>query len=281
MKNFCFLFYSNETYLPILDLTLGEFNYYFNNNPFKKYVVSNKFTDYIFTNKNATFLNSNVDFEGQGRHFSQTMEKALSLIDEEYIIFFCDDYMLIDSPNLNNLIEICRLVEEHKIDYFTFGSTLPKKDWVEFNFESEILPQGRKFFLMPDNFHYLYSVQPCIWKKQALLEILKYNPTLSLHDLDTANLKNRQGYNREMDYLTSLWKKYPFGEQSYGFKTVCTDFKAYDELENFEFLVFPYIEIIRHGFFNITSLTNTYKFLNKFIEDRKIKDNPFFKKYIP
>ena len=49
MKNFCFLFYSNETYLPILDLTLGEFNYYFNNNPFKKYVVSNKFTDNAFS----------------------------------------------------------------------------------------------------------------------------------------------------------------------------------------------------------------------------------------
>ena len=278
-NNFCFFVYTNEKYLPIADLTIGEFDKHFPENHLKRYVVSNRIVDYEFTNKNATFIDCNVRHDGMGRQFAETMTVALNQIPEEYIIFFCDDYMLIDKPNIKRFETILKLFVEHNIDFFSFASNHPKPDWEKYDLNFPDL-EGRNFYKLPDYYQYHYSVQPCIWKKSSLLEILKYNPNMSLHDLDTTNIKNREGLIREIDKTKGGWGLYPSGSQNYGFKDLTTDYMDYNELHNYEFFIFPYVELIRFGFFNLWYNTNTKTFIENMIEKKDLKNHPYLKKFI-
>lgn len=275
----CILIYTNQNYLPIADLTIGEFDRFFSENPIKRYVVSNKIENFEFQNKNSVFIDTKTEFDGSGGQFSKTMSIALSEINEEYIIFFCDDYMLIDKPNLNYLVELLRIIREEKIDFFSFASNRPKPNWEKFNINSDKLP-NRNFYHIPKNFQYLFSVQPCIWKKSSLLELLKYNPELPLHHLDTTNIKNKEGFYRPFNPLTATYGSFIGGSDGYDFKSICTDYEGYDELFNYEYFIFPYVEIIRHGFFNMWNETNTKRFLEKFIKEKNIAENINFKKFI-
>ena len=50
LNNTCILVYTNESYQPIADLSIGEFDRFFPENPIKRYVVSNSFKEYEFKN---------------------------------------------------------------------------------------------------------------------------------------------------------------------------------------------------------------------------------------
>ena len=278
-NKFCFFIYTNEKYLPIADLTMGEFDIHFPENLLKRYLVSNRIIDYDFTNKNAIFLDCNVAHDSGGRQFADTMITALNVIPEEYIIFFCDDYMLINKPNIQRLEILLDLVVSHNIDFFSFASNHPNPSWKKYDLNFPDL-SNRNFYEIPDYYKYHYSVQPCVWKKSSLLEILKYNPKMSLHDLDTTNIKNREGYLRDVDDSNGGYKLYPSGSQNYGFKDITTDFKDYNELNQYESFIFPYVELIRWGFFNMWHNTNTKRFIEKMIEDKDLKNHQHLKKFI-
>lgn len=278
-NKFCFFVYTNEKYLPIADLTMGEFNKHYPDSPFTRYLVSNRIVDYNFETKNATFLDCNVPHDTSGRQFAKTMKVALNQIPEEYIIFFCDDYMLIDRPNVERLSILLNLIEEHKIDFFSFASNHPKPDWEKYDLNFPNL-DGRFFYKLADNYQYHYSVQPCIWKKNSLLELLEYNPNISLHDLDTTNIKNREGAVRDINKNGNLWEPYPYGSQNFGFKDITTDFGDYNELNPYEFFIFPYVELIRYGFFNLWHNTNSKKFILNMIESKDLRNHEHLKKFI-
>ena len=278
-NKFCFFVYTNEKYLPIADLTMGEFDYQFPENQLKRYLVSNRIVDYEFKNKNATFIDCGVKHDGGGRQFAETMVKALGQVPEDYIIFFCDDYMLIDKPNLERLKTLLDLIVTENIDFFSFASNHPKPDWEKYDLKIPGL-EGRNFYKLADNYQYRYSVQPCIWKKSSLLEILKCNPTISLHDLDTTNIKNREGFTRDVDKLHGGWGLYPQGSQNYGFKEITTDYMDYNELNPYDFFIFPYVELIRFGYFNLWYNSNTTNFIRNLIEIKNIRNDVFLKKFI-
>lgn len=279
IKDFAFLVYTNENYLPIADLTMGEFDRWFPKNTFKRYLVSNKFTDYKFQNTNFIPLESFTKFDGSGNHFGETLSKALIKIEEKYLFFLCDDYLVINHPDLESLKDLLKIIIDYDVDFFSFASMNPNQEWKIFNKETNLLTEIDLFYI-PNNYQYKHSVQPCIWKKSSLLEILKYNPNLPIHYLDTTNIMNKNGMNREFLTEESIWNDYPDGED-YKFKCICTNFKAYDELEDYKYFVFPYVEIIRHGFFNFWQETNTKRFLKKFIKDNNIQNNQYLSKFIP
>lgn len=278
-KDTCILLYTNQEYLPLADLTTTEFDKFFPENPIKRYVVSNSFDGYEFKNKNSFFIDTNTHFCHLGGHFGRTMLSALNNIEEEFIIFFCDDYLLIDKPYLENLDKLMHIIREDGIDFFTFASTRPMVDWIKYPIFFENLP-NRNFYVIPENYHYLHSVQPCIWKKSSLLELLSYNQDISLHALDTTHIKNKHGFTRFFYPLTSTWGPFPENTGGYDFKCVCTDFEAYDDVFDYKYFIFPYVEIIRHGKFNMWYETHTKRFLQKFIEERKIYEDINLKKFI-
>lgn len=277
-SDFCFLVYTNETYLPIANLTMSEFDKF--NGPISqnRYLVSNKIRDFQFDAQNTTFIDCDVQFDGTGKHFSQTMMKALSQINEEYIIFFCDDYLPIGKVKWNILSELFEVIKNENIDFISFSYMPQSRQWEKFNVSLPSLPNKNLYFI-PDNYMYLYSVQPCIWKKSSLSYVLSNNPEISLHHFDTTNLKNKEGFERTMDVKTSTWNPYPHGSQNYGFKCLCTDYTGFDEQENYDYFIFPYVEIMRHGFFNMWHETNTKRFLEKYIIEKDIDNNPHLKRF--
>lgn len=279
IKNLAFLVYTNEKYLPIADLTMESFDDWFPRNVFKRYLVSNKFTNYQFKTKNFIPLESQTEFDGMGNHFGETLSKSLPKITEEYIFFLCDDYFVINKPNLERLRDLIKIIINSKIDFFSFASMNPNSEWEIFNEKNDLLPDIQLYYI-PENYQYRHSVQPCIWKKNSLLEILKYNTHLPIHHLDTTNILNKKGFNREFFYEKSIWGEYPNNE-GYGFKCICTDFKGYDELTDYNYFILPYVEIIRHGYFNFWQETNTKRFIEKLIEEKDIRNNKELKKFIP
>jgi hypothetical protein len=258
---------------------MSEFDRFNGELPLKRYMVSNKIVNFEFKSQNTTFIDCNIQFDGTGKHFSKTMIDALSKINEEYIIFFCDDYLSIGKTKWNILSELIELVETEGIDFISFSYMPQSKQWNKFNASLPSLPDKNLYFI-PDNYMYLYSVQPCIWKKSSLLDVLTNNPEISLHDFDTTNIKNREGFTRTMDVKTSTWNPYPNGSQSYGFKCLCTDYSGFDEQINYDWFIFPYVEIIRHGFFNMWHETNTKRFLEKYIIEKDIDNNEYIKKFV-
>lgn len=278
-NNIALVVYTNEKYLPIADLTIGEFDKHSKINPLKRYLISNKFTDYEFKNNNFIKINSNVEFDGAGNHFGQTMSKALTQINEEYILFFCDDYLLIERPDFEKLNYLFDIIVQSNIDFFSFASMNQIYPWKDFESNNDLLGDIKLFYI-PENYQYKHSVQPCIWKKNSLIEILTYNPNLPIHHLDTTCIKNKNGIGRPYDPLTSTWGEYLDGV-SYAFKCVCTNVKAYDDVEFYKPFIFPYVEIMRHGFFNFWQETNTKRFFKKFIEEKNIENDQYLNKFIP
>jgi len=278
-NNFCFLVYTNETYLPIANLSMSEFDRFNPNFPIKRYLVSNKIGDFEFKAQNTTLIDCDIPFDGSGNHFSKTMMKAISNISEEYIIFFCDDYLPIGGTKWNLLSELIDMIKNEDIDFISFSYMPQAKQWKKFHATLPSAPDKNLYYI-PDNYMYLYSVQPCIWKKSSLLDILSHNPEMSLHHFDTTNLKNREGFVRTMDVHTSTWNPYPQGSQTYGFKCLSTDYGGFDEQENYDCFIFPYVEIVRHGFFNMWRETNTKIFLEKYIVDNNIDADERLKRFI-
>jgi hypothetical protein len=257
-----FVIYTNETNLPILKLFL---KYFFKHNPsfnFPIYAVSNKFTrtDLPYNDK-VDYLSGEVEWHSAGGHFSQTLINVLPQIKEDYIFYFCEDYILTDSIDLEKLEQLLLMMQSENIDMFSFASMYPvNHGW------SQIEQQYFEIPLYKVNLHYehAYSVQPCIWKKSSLQNILQDNPFASLHDMDNSILKNKDQY-----------------------KITCTDLKIYDQAFQPDYFIVGYKEIIRHGVFLMTLNGQTMLednhaevFIRKLIKDENLHNNPEYDKYI-
>jgi hypothetical protein len=259
---------------------MSEFDKHNPNFPIKRYLVSNRIPNFDFKVNDTTFIDCEVPFDSMGKHFSQTLLKSLPKIDEEYIILFCDDYFCLGEAKLNVLNDLLKMMETEKVDFISFSFMPQSRQWEKFHHKLPSLPDETLYYT-PNNYMYLYSVQPCIWKKSSLLDVLSHNPDISLHHFDTTNIKNREGYSRTMDVHTSTWNDYPGGSQNYGFTCLSTDFSGFDEQENYNrYFVFPYVEIMRHGFFNMWHETNTKRFLEKYIVEKRIDLDENLKKFI-
>ncbi len=121
------------------------------------------------------------------------------------------------------------------------------------------------------DYQYLYSVQPCIWNKNSMIEILEKYEEISLHDLDQTlpNIKN------ENDYFKS---------------TACKLDSCFDHIDKIEdnYFVLAYVEICRHGVFNLNENgmpTNPNAghalFAKKIIKEENLCENPEFSHLSP
>jgi hypothetical protein len=259
--------YTNETNLPILELFL---KYFFKHNPlfpYRVYVVSNNFTkdDLPYSDKVA-YLKGNVEWNSQGRHFSQTLSNALSQIEEDYIFYFCEDYILNKPIDISSLENLLKLIQDENIDMFSFASSYPTTnnfhllgvDSTKYNF------QPNTFYQTNNQYKHAFSVQPCIWKKSSLQQLLTDNPQASLHDMDNSILDSKDDY-----------------------KIVCTNYKIYDGCCPPEYFIIEYVEIIRHGVFLMAlnghgHMGGSYQdiFLKQLIKENDIRNKPEYDKYI-
>jgi hypothetical protein len=259
--------YTNETNFPILELFL---KYFFKHNPnfiYPIYVVSNNFTksELPYQDK-VTYLSGNVEWNSQGKHFSQTLSNVLPQIKEEYIFYFCEDYILTDPIHVSALENLLKLMQDKNVDMFLFASSYPVNhkwplldiEYSKYSFEPNI------FYSTDNQYRHAYSVQPCIWKKSSLQQLLIDNPEASLHDMDNSILNNKDNY-----------------------KIICTNYKIYDGCCPPEYFIMGYVEIIRHGVFLMALnghdyMENTFQdeFLKQLIKENDLHNKPEYDKYI-
>ena len=279
MKDLSLLVYTNQTYLPISELCLEQINKHFKEINIKKYITSNSFNEnFRFTEMDVEPIETSIPFSESGSHFSEVLITALRKIQSKYVLFFLDDYFVINNIKIGVLENLISVMEDENIDYISLMS-YDYNDWDTLNIDF-------KKYSLPDNilinfnydYFYMFSVQPCIWKKDSLITILEHNKNITVHDFDTTNVKNKKGEIRHHnDY--SFWQT-PNGYWDYGFKFVTlrkTDITknfAFDERNsNGDYFLFLYSEVIRNGKFNLKTHHNNRIFLEKYLQEKNIDHN--------
>jgi len=269
MNDVRFLFYTHENNQSLAELCLSHFFKHNKNSELKVTLLSNK-----FKNENKKFIDSvnyvssEVDFHDQNR-FVKTMIHGLSQIDEEFVFFTLDDYFFLKEIKYNDLEYVLNLMRCENIDYFGFDDIggAPLSDFPKF--ESDCFNKfNENLYHRYRDYRYLFSVQPCIWKKESLIKLFERCDMISIHNLDETT-----------DFIK---------ENTLDFKsTMCTlkslfDYNVVDENID-EYFVIAYTEIVRHGVFNLPENgmpVNPNEFCIKFtynlINEENLIDNPDF-----
>lgn len=233
---FAAVVYTNEKNFPIVKLFIDEYIKH-TSEQFKQtvklYVVANnvpeEYEQYLNTHTFIQIVNATVPYDVVGRQFSKTLRVALrEHIHEDYILWFCDDYLLTDTLEEDRLQNLLHLVKDSGIDMFTFASIPQHVNFIH----AEQLPynqykfENERFYYVDNGYMHKFSVQPCIWKRSSLLDIAEAND-ISLHDMDCSNVLNGDRYT-----------------------VVCTPYRIYDSCPTCpQKFIMSYIEVIRHGVF--------------------------------
>ena len=226
IDNLSVLVNTNSRMLPLLHI----FETYWNRNAKysgKPYIMSDSFEGYNKT-ENFVYIESGEPFCGNGSHFRNTALKALKEIDSEYILFLCDDYILLDI-DWKRIDALVKHMKCHDIDMCSFASN--QDEYMnEATHESPDLGVTKDWIYdTPESFQYRFSVQACIWNKQTLYDVINLNENINLHLLDTSVVPNKPK----------------------DIKVICTNKKFNDMFPgwNPSDYILHYIEIIRWGWF--------------------------------
>jgi hypothetical protein len=233
MDNLRVVFFTNQNNYKIAEISVE----YFKKNSKKQTIdiVSNKFTQSSkFKHNDVQYLDMNVDWKYDGSHFGESMIKYLNTIDDDYIFFFCDDYIVIKEIQEEKLERLMDFIICEDVDYFGFDYMNPGDTNLEEKVYQSKCPNeySDNFIVRNKDHRYLYSVQSCIWKKESLLKILS-NDT-SLHNLDYTIDKLRTHNN-----IKAL------GNNLNSYATYMT----IDQVDILEYYILCYVEIVRHGKF--------------------------------
>ena len=259
MKDISFVVFTNENYFDLLYLTLP---YTIENTKHLNKtinVVSNKIPEHEIFN-GVNYIDSNVNFSSDGSHFRDSLLFALNQIPEDYILFLCDDYLIKSPINKDRFDNIVNILEKINGDYLALGTQKHIENFVinwdkpNINLSEYGFPDGC-FYNFDVTARHMYSVQPCVWKKSSLIDLLTHNPSLTLHQLDNTDISNKKGEKRKLEEFFNFSfyeKKENFFD--YGFNNFCyhhppVTYHVDEKTLSTDFLLIDYIEIVRHGKF--------------------------------
>lgn len=267
-----FIFYTNESNFGLGELCVKHFLMHNKREDLKVSLISNNFPhDNFQFGDRVTYLNANVERKSDGSHFAQTMLSVLPEIKEKYVFYFCDDYFFVKETKYDDLREVLDMMDCDMIDYFgldDIGEAKPISDYEKYVSLCENKYKDH-FYNRERDYRYLFSVQPCIWNKESLHELLKVHNNISLHDLDEtlSVIKNGNTY-----------------------KALCNNLPStvnFLDVEKTDYFLIAYHELVRHGVFwipengqNLHPLTPSVQFTYKLIEDENLINRPDFEKIV-
>lgn len=268
MKNVRFLFFTNERNQAFCDLALSYFFKHCKEPNIKVSVISNAYKSETkkHTDK-VQYLESGVELHNQNR-FPLTMQYALSNIEEDYVFLFFDDYFLIKDFKFQQLKELMELITAEDVDYFGFDELVGSPEEFKTYRPEKVAGCHPSIAIKPKEYMYLYSLQPCIWKKESLIKLFQRNQNITIHDLDNTK---KQIKDTTSEFKT-LGSKLP---------SMFVSHYQYKEIDNY--FVLAYIEITRAMVFSIpeNGFANCPKdpvpqFIYKLIKEENLLDNPSF-----
>lgn len=270
------LMYTNETYLPIAKLSIDEFNKHSSDFEINKYIVSNRFDETIdFSDCGAEIFDANVPLSNDSRHFADLLIYALERIKEKYVLFWIEDTIVANKIKGKNLKSVVDLIDENDINHLTILSYGHNWKILDLDYSKYGLPPDL-LFDMPNSYLFAFSLQPAIWKTETLLDVLKHNRGISLHEFDTSNIRNKKGERRSGDdgngYINT-----PDDFWDYGIKHTCfrrtfetTPYCFDDRPFDGDYFLFLYSGAIRGGKFDFYTHNNSREFIKKFLEEKNI-----------
>jgi hypothetical protein len=235
------------------------------------------------------YIDSNVNFSGDGSHFRDSLLFALNQIPEDYILFLCDDYLIKSPINKNRFDNIINILDKINGDYLALGTQKHIENFVinwdkpNINLSEYGFPDGC-FYKFDVTARHMYSVQPCVWKKSSLIELLTHNPSLTLHQLDNTNILNKKGENRQLtEFFNFSFYENKENFFDYGFNNFCyhhptITYHVDEKPLSTDFLLIDYIEIVRHGKF-LDANVNSKDILNNILNSNENIKNKL-KKFI-
>jgi hypothetical protein len=267
INNLRFVYFTNENNIPLIKLSLKYFFKYNTLDNIKISVISNNYKNYDdlpFKDK-VEYLKGNVEFSHDGGHFSKSLKNTLPNIKEDYIFFFCDDYFFISETKFDDLDKLMSFIIEEDVDYFGFDDISGNEIYSFKPYEKDNFPFSKESLYHRDNnYKYLYSVQPSIWKKSSLLELAN-NFEFSLHGLDET-LPHIKQNNMLKCFSNNLSSHFSFKDLT-------------------DYFIIAYLEIIRHGVLfhpaNNSSLNSNYlsvKFIDKLVYEEDLRNKSEYKK---
>ena len=170
------------------------------------------------------------------------------------------------------------LIKCENIDYFGFddiGGILKLSDFEKLNSSCESNIKD-ELYLRHKDYQYLFSVQPCIWKRKSLIELLESHENISLHDLDETKPYIRESGLKFKSTMSGLRS--------------CFDYAFNIDLQKRpdDYYIIAYTEIVRHGCFNIPEngkpvSPNDYsvRFTYNLIEEEDLGSKKEFRHLLP
>ena len=258
------VYFTTENNFELADVSVSYFKKHSKN--LKINIVSNRLPDgYVKKHDDVEYFDMGINFDSSSKHFGETMTSYLNNINYDYILFLCDDYVLIDDVKERDLEELIQYMICGNIDYFGFDDMNPDATKMpEQTHKTSCKNRHSEQFIIRNSDHeYLYSVQPCIWKRETLLKILEKD--ISIHDLDNT-IESLRNYNDIIALGTSLMSHMTY--------------KNYIDIKNIDYFILSYVEIVRHGVFILPENDPhrdeeevQVKVIRDIIRDRSITDN--------
>lgn len=152
MKDLAIYINSFDGYSDIWSSFFYIWNYYWKDCPYKMYLTSN---DKDFSFKNLTVLKS-----GKETSWIDRTIKTLEMIDEEYIIFFLEDYFISKEVDIKVIEEIVKHLKNNDVFYYQLSN--------RYNLE-----QNKKYIKVDKSLPYPISLQLSIWNRKEFLILLK------------------------------------------------------------------------------------------------------------
>lgn len=260
------IIYTNDKGLPLAEIAYTEFKKYAPSDS-KIQIVTNQIPDSRLLLFPKSTYSANVENK-RGYQFAEVMLKYLNSIDSEYILFLLDDYITYRKFSRHDFNRILNLMSWGNVDYFSFDR---KQEQTTRSFETYPNPYFDPEYInviSPDHYH-RFSVQPCIWRRSSLINLLEKYPDIDVHMLETDSTIVKE------DLLTL------------GFNWHVFDPKI-PSTEGFEHnFVFSIVEIVRHGCFIApengqprASTDFICQTVYELIEKYKLKEKPEFQQFL-
>lgn len=254
--NLSTLLYTNEMYFNLNYITVPHLKNSLNGIECDINIVSNKFPEHEKFD-GLIYHESNVEIMGNGGQFRDTILYALENIKEDYIFLTLDDYIFVSPFKKDRFVNLIKILDELNGDFISLAShkhmdeyyiphwEKPNIDLEKYGFPKDCL------YIMDDRYKHMLSVQPCIWRKSTLIDIIKHNEKLSLHDLDTLNILNKKGERRSIQPGNLLHDDvigfYDYGLKNYCFSHPYMTYNIDERPPHSDYLIINYLEVIRHG----------------------------------
>lgn len=157
--------YTHSSYFDVLDICINRIKKYlsypFNN----EYII----TDKDYSNPNYKYLNYNDDDK-----YTNRLYNTISNTESDYLFFLHDDMILYDDANIKDIIDVSI---QDEIDFI---KVLKCDD----NYSDRQYWHHPYLKYIPPTANMLFSIQPSVWKKSTLLNLLDKNLDLSIWDFE-------------------------------------------------------------------------------------------------